>query len=135
MILGYILVRKPLNHCCMSLKHLPFFAIVLMIFTACELKTPIEPLYEAYIGQWESDVYVIEILPNGGATFDSNQRWDNPRIEGSVKFKEDKIIFLGLDEDGGRKSLRIDREPALHFDPVLGEVMRMTLDGVELIRQ
>ena len=117
----------------MYFKYLPLLALILL--SACDLKTPIEPLYDAYIGRWDSEVYVIDVLPNGGATIDINTKWNESRIEGSVQFKEDKIIFIGLDEDGGRKSLHIDRPPALQYDPVLGEVMKMTLDGVVLIRQ
>ncbi len=118
----------------MSIKYLSLFGLVLLL-SACDLKTPIEPLYEAYIGRWDSEVYVIEILPNGGATIDVNTRWNESRIEGTVRFKEEKIVFVGLDEDGGRIGLRIDRSPALQYDPVLGEITQMTLEGVVLIKQ
>lgn len=107
-----------------------------LLLSGCVLKEPIAPEYEAYIGNWESQVYVIQILPNGGAIFDSNQLWDPSRIEGRVKFKDNRIIFIGTsDDDGGRRGLDIDLPPSTRIDSLSGETIHyMVLNAVELIR-
>lgn len=119
----------------MKIFPLVFCITLILILSACALKEPITPQYESYIGHWESDTYVIDILANGGGIFDSNQFWDPSRIEGRVKFKDGRIIFLGMDEDGGRKALTIDIPPTERINPTNGQrITFMVLEGVELIK-
>jgi hypothetical protein len=120
----------------MKFYYLALSIALTLTLSACSLKEPITPQYESYIGLWESDTYVIEIYANGGGIFDSNRLWDPSRIEGRVRFKEDRIVFISMrDDQGGRRALSIDTPPSERVDPISGETIHyMVLEGVELIK-
>jgi hypothetical protein len=118
--------------------HFPLFISLILFLTACSLQKPIPPEFEAYIGEWQSDTYVIEIFQNGAATFNSNEnRLGRPRrVDGRVRIDEERVRIIGQDEDGGERiRLRIDTPPTTATDSVTGlEYQYMVLDGDELRR-
>lgn len=112
----------------MSLKMkftLSVVAFLLISISACQ--KPLEEQDLIFIGSWSSEKFYLEIGANG---YGFCQRRNREPIEGRVRITDNRVIFNG-DEQGGRRSFRIDTPPA--FDLTTGEVF-MILDNKEFLK-
>ena len=102
-------------------KYLYYLVLAAFLFANCGKQQPLDEADLIYLGEWSSSDYFIEIAANG---YGFCQRRNRDSFEGNVFIRNDKIIFKGTGENGGKHKFDIDEPP---FEEN-GEIM-MKLDG------
>jgi len=102
-------------------KYLYCLVFAALLFTNCGRQQSLDETDLIYLGEWSSSDYFIEIAANG---YGFCQRRNRTSFEGNVFIRNERIIFEGTGENGGRHQFDIDEPP---FEEN-GEIM-MELDG------